>query len=324
MKKILLATLCVSPLLLGLAAAVEPRAPTDAEIRYKQAIGRALVAPDGTFFVYEWMRPYNWVRDTGNIPKPAAERMQTWLYRVDIDRTPPNSEYVFFPGSGNSYWLGSFSQDGRHLSFYELDNDENVLKTGVVTFTDPITPKLTWFDAAPDGGKLDQPPVWLSNDELAYPTKSGLVRAKVPPEKKPDEESPINMLDYDKPTPTQACADCATLVAQAKAANEAAEKAKLDKDKRKKAAKLPADGRLLAQSADGELTVFERSNKKVIGVLFRKGVESPEPTVVFENERVLPPWSPPKWPDRKESGDEKKADKPVADASSKPAEKSVN
>jgi hypothetical protein len=295
MKKMIHAAFCISSCIVGLAAAAEPRAPTDAEIRYKQAIGSALVSPDKQFFVFEWLRPYNWVRDTGKIPKPAAERMQTWIYRVDIDRTPPNSEYVFFPGSGASYWLGDFSPDGSKLSFYELDNDNNVLKAGVVEFTDPITPRLTWFDAAPDGNKLEQPPVWLSNDEFAYPTKSGFVRAMIVPPPKQDDNAPINMIDYDKPAKTQACSDCATLIAQAKAAHDADEKSKTDQAARKQAAKLPADSRLIAQSPAGDLSVFERSNKKVIGVLFRKGADSPE-TVVFENERVLPPWSPPKRP----------------------------
>jgi hypothetical protein len=298
MKKIVFATLCLSSVILGLASAAEPRAPTDAEIRFKQAIGRAVVSPDGTYFVYEWMRPYNWVRDTGKLPAGPANRMQTWLYRVDIDRTPPNSEYLFYQGAADSYWMGSFTPDGGKYAFYQLDNDENVLKTGVVEFTDPVTPKLTWLDPAPDANKLDQAPVWLSNDEVAYPAQSGWVRAKIPAEK-PAAEQPINMLDYDKPLKADACADCTSLVAQAKAASAAAEQAKLDKEKRKKAAKLPADSRLLAQSPDGELSVFERSNKKIIGVLFRKGADSPE-TVVFENERVLAPYTPPKQPEKKD------------------------
>jgi len=292
MNKISFATLCLSPLIVGLAIAAEPRAPTDAEIRTKQAIGRALISPDGAYFVYEWMRPYNWVRDTGKLPAGAANRMQTWLYRVDIDRTPPNSEYPFYQGAADSYWLGGFTPDGSKLSFYELDNDDKVLKTGVVEFTDPITPKLTWLNPAPDANKLDQAPVWLSNDELAYPAQSGWVRAKLPAEK-PAAEQPINMLDHHKPLEAEPCIDCASLIAQAQAASEAAEKGKVDKDKRKQAAKLPADSRLLAQSPDGELSVFERSNKKAIGVLFRKGAESPE-TVVFENERVPKRYTPPK------------------------------
>jgi len=290
MKRMMFALLSVVPLITNLAAA-EARAPTDEEIRARQAIGRAIVSPDKQFFVYEWMRPYNWVRDTGPIPKAAAERMQTWLYRVDIDRSPPNSEYVFFPGSGASYWLGSFSPNGSKLNFYELDNDTNMLKAGVVEFTDPVTPRLTWFDAAPDGNRLGQPPVWLSNDEFAYPTKNGMVRAKVVPPPKQDENSPINMVNYDKPAKTEPCADCAKLAAQSKDAGK--------DEKKKLAGKLPEDSRLIAQSVDGDLSVYERNNKKVIGVLFRKGVDSPE-TVVFENEKVLPPWSPPKWPDRDE------------------------
>jgi len=317
MKTILLATFCVSSCIFGLAAAAESHAPTDSEIRYRQTIGRALVSPDEQFFVYEWMRPYNWVRDTGSIPKAAAERMQTWLYRVDIDRTPANSEYLFFPGSGDSYWLGNFSPDGGKLNFYELDNDNNVLKTGVVEFTDPITPRLTWFDAPPDGNKLNQPPVWLSNDEFAYPTKSGMVRAKVVPPPAQNESSPVNRLDYDKPAKTEPCKDCTALIAQTKTAGEAGDKAKMDQETRKKAAKLPADSRLLAQSPDGDLTVFERNNRKVIGVLFRKGVGSPE-TVVFENERVLPPWAPPKWPEKNKKAD---ANKSGTDAAAKSEEK---
>jgi hypothetical protein len=290
------AALCIAFRVLAQADAAEPRAPTDAEIRHRQAIGRALVAPNGRFFVYEWMRPYGWVRDTGSLPKHAVERMQTWLYRVEAGRTPPTSEYVFFPGMSASYWLGAFSPDASKLSFYELDNDNRLLKTGIVELTDPANPRLVWFDAEPDGDKLNQPPVWLSNDELVYPAKSGMVRAKWLSSAAKENSSAGPQLE-GLPLKAELCAECATLVAQAKAAQEAEANAKMDKEARRKAARPPEDARMLAQSPDAALTVFERSTKKAVAVLFRKGVESPE-IEVFENQRVLPPWSPMKATDK--------------------------
>jgi hypothetical protein len=272
MKKILLAAFGISFCVLGFAATVAERASTEDEIRARQALGRALISPDGKFFVYEWMRPYNWVRDTGSIPAGAAGRMQTWLYRVDVSHSPANSEYVFFPDPGASYWLGAFSPDGSKLSFYELDNDNNVVKAGVAAFTDPITPKLTWFEPTPDARKLERPAVWLSNDELVYPAAGGRLIANA---------------DSGE---TRPCNDCDRQLAQV---------ADQSRGKIRQPGKVPANLRVLARSADGDLTVYEKSDSKVLGLVFSKGSGEPE-TVVFENERRLAAWSPPHWPDRKD------------------------
>jgi hypothetical protein len=270
------AVLCLTAMVAGPAWAAEPRAPSDAEIRAKQALGRVLVSPDGKLLVYEWMRPYNWVRDPAGVPAAAASRMQTWLYRVDVGRTPVTSDYLFFPGSGDSYWLGAFSPGGDRISFYELDNDDKSLKLGVATLDDPITPKLTWFGAAPDGGKLADAPLWISDHELVYPAAGG---SRV-----------IANADTGE---TRPCEGCDAVVAAAKQAAPAGRKGDA------KGIKLPAGARLLARSGDGELTVYEKSDSNSLSLLYEKVGDMGGATLVFENERKLAAWSPPKWPVRK-------------------------
>jgi hypothetical protein len=263
------AAMCLAAVVAGSAWAAETRAPSDAEIRAKQALGRVLVSPDGKLLVYEWMRPYNWVRDPEGIPAAAAARMQTWLYRVDVGRTPVVSDYLF-------YWLGAFSPDGKRLSLYELDNDDKSLKLGVATLDDPITPKLTWFEAAPDGGKLADAPLWISDDELVYPAVGG-----------------ARMIANAATGETRPCENCESVVASVKQVAPAAKKAEA------KGIKLPAGARLLARSTDGTLTVYEKSDSKSLSLFYEQAGDVGGATLVFENERKLAAWSPPKWPARK-------------------------
>ena len=176
MKTSILALLCAAPFAAAATGATvgksksEPKAPTYEEIRAQQSLGQVIAAPTGSFFLYEWMRPYNWVRDTGSLPSAAAERMQTWLYKVDVDITPTTSQYLFHPGSGSSYWLGGLSPDNSRVAFYELDNDYNTIKAGV---WDMAHSKLTWLDAAPDAARLDQRVTWLSNEEVGLSRQVG-------------------------------------------------------------------------------------------------------------------------------------------------------
>src|SRR6266699_1958471 len=80
---------------------------SDAEVREYQTVGKAIVSPDGKFFVYDWMKPYNWKRNTEGLPLSAANRMQTLIYKVDADYTPSESHYLFYPQSASTFWLGT-------------------------------------------------------------------------------------------------------------------------------------------------------------------------------------------------------------------------
>lgn len=255
----------VRPLLALALIAIAPRAltaeahvPTDGEIRAKQALGRTIVAPDASFFVFEWMRPYGIARDTASLPEAATARPQTWLYRVDVDASPVRARYLFFPGLGDSYWLGGFSPDGRRLSVYGLDSGEKRLRAGVITFKGSQAPTLTWFDSTPDGARLGMPPTWISDEEFVYPAAVGGRRI-------------ANATSGD----TRDCQDCDALLARAAASS---------RDKPAAEAKAVAGRRLLARSADGALTVYEMSDARRLALAFRKGAEADD-TVVFENGR---------------------------------------
>jgi len=291
MKSTILAMLCAVSALAGSVAlaakkeSVAPesqpqaaqRAPTPEEIRARQRLGRVIVSPDGQFFLYEWMRPYNWLRDGGSLPTQVASRMQTWLYKVDVNRSPTTSQYVFFPGSGASYWLGGLSPDGTKVSFYALD-DDNIVKAGVWNMKDE---KLTWFETLPDTRRLDELALWVSNDEIAYPgASSALIRG--------------NAVTGE----AKACADCADLLAKARAAEvdqqklaaanakAASRQAKSNEgwaSQRAESAPLDKDLKVLARSLNGELEVLAKDTPDTLNLLYRKASGTPE--VVFENYR---------------------------------------
>src|SRR5690606_13399334 len=133
------------------------------EIHAYQALGRTAIAPDGSFFLYEWSRPYDWAPDYKGLPKAVAARTQTFLYKVATSTASGvgshGSEYLFYPAAGATYYLGTLSPDARYLSFYELDWDDKRIRAAVVLTNDGVSPKITWFDPVPDAARLDQPPV---------------------------------------------------------------------------------------------------------------------------------------------------------------------
>lgn len=265
----------------------QTRAATDAEINEYQSLGRIVPAPDGSFFLYEWSRPYNWAPDVDWLAPAAAKRTQTWMYRVDTGLSDAaTSHYVFHPGSGATYYLGDLSPDSRRVTFYEIDHDDNVVKAGVVTFDDTVTPTIDWFDAAPDSAKLDKPAIWLSDDEFVYPTKKGWVKAKVPA-KVPPEQVPLNRLDWDKPAVATACADCDTAALEKKAM----EKARADKARVAQKSEPPKNSKLAAVSKNGELAIFAVDTPQLLSLSFQSGGGS---KVLFENERHPQPYVPPK------------------------------
>lgn len=224
-----------------------------------------IASPDGEFFLYEWMRPYNWVRDTKWLPPKTAERMQAWLYRVDVTYSDATSEYLFFPDPGSGYWLGDLSPDGTRVTFYELDNDEDKVKAGVWHLMDE---KLTWFETPPDAKRLDEPALWLSNEEVAYPAKSGsadLVKANVSTGK------------------TSPCPECKEAWAARKKASSAPADLKPRDGFSEESAKILEGARLVARSPKGGLEVYLRDTPEVLAMMYRKGEREVE--VIFENSR---------------------------------------
>jgi hypothetical protein len=240
---------------------------SDVEVREFQTVGKAIVSPEGKFLLYEWVKPYSWTRDTNGLPKLAANRMQAIVFKVNIDYSPSESQYLFYPKSAASFWLGSLSPDGQKVCFYQLDNDSNRVKLGVydVAVGTLMEPKLTWFEEgpAPDAARLDQAPAWVSNDELIYPGagKAKLVRADL------------------KTGRAAACSDCAA----------AFEKGVSALNSQLVAYVTPTIGpgtRLLASSPNGDLAVYAKEDSEVLSVLIKKGPA--KPVTLFESRRQGP------------------------------------
>ena len=236
---------------------VTDREKRELEIRAKQTIGKVIVSPDGSFFLYEWRRPYDWDKDFGILPSNVPAHMQSWIYRVDPDISATDSKYLFLYESGASQWLGSLSPDANRVSFYSLD-DDNKLKTGVWDFAKS---KIIWFETiAPDPKRLDQAPVWTSKNELIYPAAAGkLVRASLVTGR------------------AALCADCKNAFTQGEAANRAI-------TPRKAASDRGPDVALLARSRNGKLNVYARSTSNLLALEFKAGEEKVE--TVFEGSRL--------------------------------------
>jgi hypothetical protein len=280
----------------------------DAQVREYQALGKAIVSPDGRFFLYEWQKPFNWVRNTEGLPKTAANRMQTLIYKVETDYAPSESRYLFYPESAASFWLGTLSPDASRVSFYELDHDTGKVKLGVYDVVNGTTmdPKLTWFETGPppDSGRLDEPPVWVTNNQLIYPAagkptvirpgtgKAKLVRAFVLKD--------TTSFDMGGPTGTIGeaveCFDCAEVYEKGRAAQ---------RQSVLKTAAPPSIGpetRLIAQSPNAEVAVYAKENHDLLSLLYEKTDSgSAGSEGVFENRR--------RGPDALEAKAESDADK---------------
>ena len=154
----------------------QKRGATYDEVRANQALGRMVLPPDGAFFLYEWSRPYDWAPSIKGLAPPAAARKQTFIYKVDTTKPDTTSELLFQPAPGATYYLGNLSPDNKYVSFYEIDRDDNKIRAGAVLTNDGISPKITWFEQTPDVATLDRPAVWVSNEQLVYPVKTGTTR----------------------------------------------------------------------------------------------------------------------------------------------------
>jgi hypothetical protein len=87
---------------------ISEREKRELEIRAQQTIGKVIAAPDGSLFLYEWRRPYDWDKDFGTYPKSVADHLQSWIYRVDPEISQTDSRYLFLYESGASMWLVCF------------------------------------------------------------------------------------------------------------------------------------------------------------------------------------------------------------------------
>ena len=240
---------------------ISDREKRELEIREEQTIGKVIASPDGSFFLYEWRRPYSWDKDFGILPKSVQDHMQSWIYRVDPEISPTDSKYLFLYESGASQWLGALSPNAKLVSFFSLD-DDNKLKAGVWDFANS---KITWFNESPDALHLKEGPFWISNQELIY--RGGSIKL-----------GRANLLKANLLTgKAKPCPECEPLYTEAMTTASRKDKTPIAND-------LGPNAKLLAYSRTGQLAVYEESTPDSLTLLFQKGTESPHP--VFENSRL--------------------------------------
>jgi hypothetical protein len=242
------------------------RGATPSEVRKHQALGSCVIAPDGSFFLYEWSRPYNWPRRTADLPESLCVRNQTLLFRVSTpDKWPwfrvPTSTELIPPQPGATYYLGSLSPDSRCVAIYEFDWDRRQARAGVVETASATPPKTVWFQRSPDLTQLTRPSEWTSNETLIFPTKQGsrdLVQA--------------NAITGE----TKLCQDCSfsvdrknpVLSSQSSDATNGHE--------------LPKKSKLMGRSANEALAVYSIDTPDCLALLFTK---SGRTVTLFENDR---------------------------------------
>jgi hypothetical protein len=98
--------------------------------------------------------------------------MKTFVYKSVALLGLVTAVCDFHPVPRATYYLGDLSPDAKRLSFYGIYRDSNEWREGVVPETSTAIPKITWFDIPPDDSRLEQPPVWVSDDEFIYAIKN--------------------------------------------------------------------------------------------------------------------------------------------------------
>jgi hypothetical protein len=255
----------------------QTRGATYAEIQQHQGLGRFVTSHDSSFFIYEWTRPFNWAPDNTGLAPAAAARKQHLIYKVTTVGEwifqNPKSEYLFYPAAGATYYLGYLSPDSSRVSMYEIDRDDNKIRAAAVKTNDGISPQIIWFDLTPDSARLDELPLWTSNDEFIYPVASG-----------PTKLARANVVTRE----AKPCVDCDPGMLERAAAAARAEAAALRKSAPKPLTrrgddfKLPDGSKVMARSRAGDLEVYAVDTADLLRLLFRK---DDDVFGLFENDR---------------------------------------
>ena len=127
-----------------------------------QEVGRAIFAPDGESFAYEWLESR----------ESAPNQGASWLNgslgpqaKLLIRQVVENSiARELFPQEKESgYWFGAASPTGKRVAVYSLANQQ--LRAGVFDFE---TGRVRFFPFIPVCCRDVWTPIWLSEDELIY------------------------------------------------------------------------------------------------------------------------------------------------------------
>ena len=246
----------------------QEKAGTYSETYASQGLGRVVASSDGRFVLYEWGRPY-----LGNPPDArwmapsSARRLQTFLYKVDLTRPDPTSEYLFYPNASCTYWLGDLSPDNKRAVVFELNHDKREMRIGVWNFEEKEA-KAAWFDRPPDQKRFAALTAWISNEVFVYPGADvPFVRA--------------SLVSND----TQRCTDCSAAVIQAlhESVISTADQVRII-GSQIDSADIPKGASIVAAAANGSLSVFVRDDKEALSLLLKRPGQPAD--IVFENART--------------------------------------
>jgi hypothetical protein len=226
--------------------------------RQEQQIGSVLVDPGGSFFLFEWSRPYDWTPLRTGLNSRVSSRPQTLLFKVVPNNSAffPAAAHPLFPmAPGATYYLGPLSPDGRWVGFYELDRDNNAARAGAAEISTRIPPRIIWFDVSPDRNRLDQLPKWESATSMLFPIQGSrqIGRGDIANGHTSACACPLGALINPQPSTTKSTSN------------------------------VPAGFRTAASNTNGTLTVFVKSDPQQLSLRYRwQGRDF----TLFENSRA--------------------------------------
>lgn len=146
----------------SLAAGTAPKPLAVDDILQMEDFGRARLAPDGSYLIYEWIPPYESLGNFGALASTQDRRVLAKLRIVDLSRSTPARPLIEGnPGSG--YWLGEISPTGERVAIYSLQS--GTVQASVVDVRDGSETPLSF---APDCCGPGRGPIWSSESEIIY------------------------------------------------------------------------------------------------------------------------------------------------------------
>lgn len=158
---LLLVTICGQ-----LVAAESLSGMTIDDLLKMEDLGRIVLTPDGRYVIYEHMPAYEASPNTGALYQTSESSVRAQIHVIDL-ATSREPRRLFPQEPSGGYWIGGLSPDGAKLAVYSLVN--STLRAGVF---DLGSGRLVWFSFVPNYYWFSQRAVWISDEELVYPTVS--------------------------------------------------------------------------------------------------------------------------------------------------------
>jgi hypothetical protein len=234
------------------------------EIRARQALGRILVTPDGKLVLFEWGRPFlNWKPSTAKVAPGASNRLQTFLFKIDVSAESPEPTYLIQPRATATYWLGNISPDASKVVVFEMDRVSNDTKVGVL---DLVSGAKKWFAEPANAARVEESNRWVSTNEFIYEVGRGSGRMLVA-NAESGEVAP--------------CTKCARALSTAESRpTDVGSRAAVNQSR---AAELPIGAVFAGGSSNGDLSVYQVDDEEKLSLILVQPTWMPY--TVFESSR---------------------------------------